>query len=211
MDQALQQQIGPVVANLFNGVLDRADRPAQWEVLLRYRARISDYVGVIGLWLEVDEAEGFAYLRQAEESADADVEHPGGVSEVAGAAESLRIPRLIRRRPLSYPVSLLCVLLRKKQVESDSSGDQRRLIISRDELVEMLRVFLPERHNQARVLEQIDGHIKKVADLGLIKPLKHESGVYEVRRVLRVLVDASWLADLSEKLKEYRDHAAPPE
>lgn len=207
MDRALQQQVGPVVAYLFNGVLDRADRPAQWEALLRYRAHVSDYVGVVGLRLEVDEDEGFAYLRQM--SDDADIEDEATAAD--DAPDVAKLPRLIRRRPLSYPVSMLCVLLRKKLVESDSSGDQRRLIISRDEMIEMMHVFLPQRHNQARVFEQIDAHIKKVADLGLIKPLKHEPNIYEVRRVLRLLVDASWLADLSEKLKEYRDHAAPPE
>jgi hypothetical protein len=39
---------------------------------------------------------------------------------------------LVRRMPLSYPVTLLCVLLREKLLEFDAQGDSSRLIVSRE-------------------------------------------------------------------------------
>ena len=59
------------------------------------------------------------------------------------------MPRLIARRPLSFPVSLLLALLRKKLAEFDAGGGDTRLVLSRDELVEMIRVFMPEGSNDA--------------------------------------------------------------
>ena len=210
MDRALQQQIGPVVAYLLGGVLDRVERPVQWAALHQHRAHVIDYLDVIGLHLEIEESEGYAYLRQhtEEESQSNGNDEPHNQDAQDGQA---MVPRLIRRRALSYPVSLLCVLLRKQLIESDTGGEQRRLIVTRDQIGEMLQVFLPTRNNQARVVDQIDAHIKKVVDLGFLKRLKNQPDTYEVRRILRALVDANWLAGLDEKLKEYRDHAEPPE
>lgn len=77
--------------------LDR--HPEMWHILLRDQASIRDYITVIGLELFIDKNEGFAFLRQKIDDEHADQE---------------TLPQLISRRPLSYPVSLLCVLLRKK-------------------------------------------------------------------------------------------------
>ena len=43
-----------------------------WEPLLKLRARVSDHVGVLGLRLEVDETEGYAFLRSLPDTDDAD-------------------------------------------------------------------------------------------------------------------------------------------
>ena len=79
--------------------------------------------------------------------------------EPAGASESEvtpRLPRLIARRPLAFPVSLLLALLRKKLAEFDAGGGDTRLVLTRDEIVELVRVFLPDSSNEARLIDQID-------------------------------------------------------
>ena len=53
------------------------------------------------------------------------------------AEEDGKLPRLIPRRALSFHVSLLLALLRKKLAEFDASGAETRLILTRDQLVEM--------------------------------------------------------------------------
>lgn len=200
MDQSLAQRVGPVLIYLMRGVLYRDQHEDQWQILVQHQAPIVDYLRIIGLELELDQAEGFAFLRQR--ASDSDEDGDGNGDEAA-------LPRLIQRRSLSYPVSLLCVLLRKQLVESDSDGDQQRLIITREQVVEMLRVFLPEQSNEARIIEQIDAHINKVIELGLLRSLKSQPDTYEVRRIIKALVDADWLADLKTKLEEYRSHAEP--
>ncbi|WP_238570990.1 DUF4194 domain-containing protein [Streptomyces inhibens] len=60
------------------------------------------------------------------------------------------------RRSLSYPVGLLIVLLGKRLAEFDARADDTRLMITRDEIVEMIRTLLPAGSNEARLVDQID-------------------------------------------------------
>ena len=48
---------------------------------------------------------------------------------------------MIPRRALSFHVSLVLALLRKKLAEFDASGAETRLILTRDQLVEMVRMW----------------------------------------------------------------------
>jgi hypothetical protein len=53
-----------VIISLMKGVTDRDSDPALWQSMLDLEARVRDHVSVLGLDLILDEAEGFAYLRQ---------------------------------------------------------------------------------------------------------------------------------------------------
>ncbi len=121
------------------------------------------------------------------------------------------MPRLVIRRPLSFPVSLLLALFRKKLVESDASGEETRLILSRDEIVEMIRVFLPSGSNEARLIDQVDTHLNKIADLGFIRRLRNQPQMIEVRRITKAFVNAQWLSEFDQRLAAYRAHVAGSE
>jgi hypothetical protein len=183
-----------VLISLFKGVLYQDNSPELWRDLLIYQGAVRDYIEVLGLQVLLDETEGYAFLRQRPEEAGADEDIPP-------------LPRLVQRRQLSYPVSLLCVLLRKKLIEQDAVGGETRVILSREQIVDMLRVFLPEGSNEAKTVEQIESHIRKVADYGFLRSLKGDQERFEVRRILKALVDADWLGDLDQKLEVYRTHA----
>jgi hypothetical protein len=180
------------VVPLLKGVLYQESNPDLWNSLLGLQARVRDYVSVLGLELVLDEAEGYAFLRS----------HSGGEDE----AET-KMPRLVARRPLSFPVSLLLALLRKKLAEFDASGGDTRLVLSDDDIGELIRVFLPESSNEAKLMDQVDSHINKIVDLGFMRRLKSQSGqreMFEVRRILKAFVDAQWLAEFDERLEGYR-------
>jgi len=125
-----------------------------------------------------------------------------------------RLPRLVARRPLSFPVSLLLALLRKKLLEFDAGGGETRLVLSRDEIVELVRVFLPDGPNEARLIDQIESTINKVVELGFLRRLKPAGGGatgasgFEVRRILKAFVDARWLGELDERLAAYQSALA---
>lgn len=190
----LPHQASLVLIALFKGVLYQDKNPELWRDLLSYQGAVRDYLAVLGLQVLLDETEGYAFLRQRLEEAGED-------------DETSPLPRLVQRRQLSYPVSLLCVLLRKKLIEQDAAGGETRVILSRAQIVDMLRVFLPEGSNEAKTVEQIESHIRKLADYGFLRPLKGDEERFEVRRILRALVDADWLGDLEQKLEAYRAHA----
>ncbi len=184
-----------VVIPLLKGVLYRSDDAALWSALLLLQGRVRDHVGVLGLDLMVDEAEGYAFLRSRAEPED-------------DAAP--RLPRLVARRPLSFPVSLLIALLRKKLAEFDAGGGDTRLILSREQVLEMLRVFLPEGSNEARLIDQVDTHLNRIADLGFVRRLRGQEASFEVQRILKAFVDAQWLAEFDARLNVYRAQLAAP-
>lgn len=76
-------------------------------------------------------------------------------------------------------------------------------MLSREQITEMIRVFLPPTSNEARLTDQIDAHINKAVEYGFLRQAKNTEQVYEVRRILKAFVDGQWLADFDEKLAEY--------
>ena len=189
-------ELSRLMVHLLKGVLYRDDDERLWESLLRLQARVREQAAVLLLELVLDEAEGFAFLKSRPDPDEAD-----------GAP---RLPRLIARRPLSYPVSLMLALLRKRLAEFDAGGGDTRLVLSRDEIAELMRVFLPDGTNEARLIDQVDATLAKVVDLGFLRRLKpaagsaQDRGHYEVRRILKAFVDAQWLAEFDARLEVYR-------
>jgi hypothetical protein len=199
-----QPDLTSLVVPLMKGVLYREDDPIQWAALLQLQARVRDYVAVLALDLVVDEAEGYAFLRAQSQADDS----------------TPKLPRLVRRQPLSFQVSLLLALLRKKLAEFDASGGDTRLILSRSAVVELVRVFLPAGSNESRLIDQIETQLNKVIELGFVRRLKAQAEgssnraaqepVYEVRRILKAFVDAQWLADFDQRLAAYQTQLTTP-
>ncbi len=194
-----------LMVHLLKSVLYRDDDERLWASLLRLQARVREQAAVLMLDLVLDEAEGHAFLKSRPDP-----------DESEGAP---RLPRLVARRPLSYPVSLMLALLRKRMAEFDAGGGDTRLVLSRDDIAELMRVFLPDGTNEARLVDQVDATITKVVDLGFLRRLKpatgggQDRGHYEVRRILKAFVDAQWLAEFDARLEVYREalSAAPAE
>lgn len=176
------------LVNVLRGPIYRDERETLWRQLIATRRRVDEYVEVIGLRLIIDETKGYAYL-QSEIDED-DAEAP---------------PRLIPRRTLSYPVSLLLALLRRRLAEFDATSSDVRLVVSREDIVVTLRSFLAPSANEARITDRIDAHIKRVVELGFLRELPGQPGQYEVRRILEAFVDAQWLADFDGRLAEYSE------
>jgi hypothetical protein len=178
-----------VVTQLMKGVVYADTHEKHWRRLLQLQAQVRDYVAVIGLTVVVDEAEGYAFLRSRP---DLDEDNGGPP-----------IPRLVPRRSLSFHVSLLVALLRKKLAEFDKDAGDTRLVLTREQIVEMVRVFMPEHSNEARLVDQIDAHIAKVVELGFLRRQTDQEAAFEVRRIVKAFVDAQWLADFDTRLGEY--------
>jgi hypothetical protein len=188
--------ISLVLVSLMKGVTCLENDPALWQSLLQLQERVREYIAVLGLELVLDEAEGYAYIRQ----------RPVGEGEP-------ELPRLVPRRQLSYPVSLLLALLRKKMAEFDAMSSETRLILSREDIIELMRLFLPDTANEARLIDQINSHINKVVEMGFLRRLQGRDNQFEARRILKAFVDAQWLNEFDRRLEEYRSHisVSPPD
>lgn len=186
MRTAEEHAVAAAIIELMRGVVYREQHEDTWATLDRHAGPVRDHFSAIGVDVVVDDTEGYAYLRSQGEDADSEP-----------------LPRLVKRRSLTYHVSLLLVLLRKRLVEFETTGSEGKLVLSRDQIVEMLRVFLIDTTNEARVIDRVDTTLKQVADLGFLRQLRAPSDHWEVRRILKAYVDAQTLSDYAGKLREY--------
>jgi hypothetical protein len=189
-----EHAVASAIIRLMQGVVYRETDEDTWLTLERLGAGVRDHFAAIGVDVVVDDAEGYGYLRSRPE-------------EDGGEA----LPRLVRRRALTYNVSLLLVLLRKRLVELETAGSDSRLVLTTEQIVEMLRLFQAESTNDARVADQAEATIKKAAELGFLRQLRGQSGHWEVRRILKAYVDAQTLSDFAAKLREYAGAVAGDE
>ena len=104
-------ELSLLVTTLFKGPMYRDVHDRLWPILLKLRARVTDHVAVMGLRLEVDENEGYAFLRGLRDD-ETDVEYP----------------RLVNRHTLGFHTSLLIALLRKRLAEFDATSSDTRTI-----------------------------------------------------------------------------------
>jgi hypothetical protein len=187
------EELPAVVTRLFKGVLYAETDEKLWQSLLGLTSHVRDYVSVLGLDLVLDESEGYAFLRSKDD--------PEGT-----------LPRLIARRSLTFNVSLLLALLRRRMMEFDINSSEVRLIMTEQEIADMVSVFLPESSNEARILDRLGTDIKKVVELGFLRKLKGQADTYEVARILKAYVDAQWLEEFDARLADYRTTLAgePP-
>lgn len=150
---------------------------------------ISDHLSVIGATLWLDESEGYAYVKNQETDEET--------------------PKLVSRRPLSYDVSLLLALLRKRLAEHDTHEGAARLIVTRDEVVALVSVFMNESPNEAGQVDKVESTINKVIDLGFMTKIRAAEHTYEVRRIIKAFIDAQWLQEFDAQLAAYAARVNP--
>ncbi len=181
-----EHAVAAAIIRLMQGVVYRESDEDTWLTLERQGAGVRDHFATIGVDVVVDDVEGYAFLRsRPTEEGEED------------------LPRLVRRRALTYNVSLLLVLLRKRLVEFETTGADGRLVLTTDQIVEMLRLFQAESSNDARVVDQAETTIRKAAELGFLRGLRGQADHWEVRRILKAYVDAQTLSDFAAKLRDY--------
>jgi hypothetical protein len=187
--QPTTASLSPVLIALMKGITSRDDDPALWQALLELQARVREYVSVLGLELILDEAEGYAYLKQR-----------------AAAEGEPELAKLVARRQLGYPVSLMLALLRKKLAEFDAGSGESRLILSAEQIADLVRLFLADTANEAKLMDRVDSDIKKIVELGFLRKLRGSEDRFEVRRILKSFVDAQWLSEFDRRLADYKAH-----
>ena len=188
--------LGHLVIPLLKGVVYEERRPDLWSALLRQQAAVQEYVAVLNLALVVDEAEGYAYLSQADHEGSPEENTPPNA-----------LPKLMSHHSMSYPMSILCVFLRKKVLEQDAQSGEVRTILSREQITNQIQVYLPSSGNEAKDIDKIHSHINKAVEWGLLRKLKNDDQQYEVRRIIKAMIDAQFLSDLDQQLQEYQEHA----
>ena len=186
MSQADELAFSRTVVALFRNVVYKGSNREYWEVIETQKNRIEDYLSKIGLTLIVEEMDGYAYLKQRTFGEDED-----------------SIPRLIPRHPLSYEMSLLLMILRKQLLEFDSTTGDQRLIMTKQQIVDRMKLFLRDTTNEARQIDGIYKNIERAESMGFLNSLRGSEDSFEVMRVIRGFVHAEYLDEFDKRLSEY--------
>lgn len=180
-----------VLARLLLEPIYREDG-ALWETLRAERDAVTHYFRQIGQEVVIDEAEGYAFVRQIE---------PGGGE---------RVPRVGRRQPLGYTATLLLVCLREELARFDAAPeDSTRLVCTRQQLRELVGQFLRETNNQVKDLRTIDAAIRRVEELGFLRSFgAADAETFEVMRILKARFGPAELQEVRDRLARYaeREH-----
>jgi Domain of unknown function (DUF4194) len=183
--ESAKTELSVALIHLMKGPVYRDTHERAWHSLLSLRREVADFVAMLGLETVIDEAEGYAFLRSRPTDEDPEV------------------PRLVARRTLPFHTSLLLALLRKRLADLDASSAETRLVLTREQIVEMLRLYLPDSTNETKVVDSIDPHITRILEMGFLRKMRGSDDAFEVRRIIKAFVDGQWLADFDRRLDEY--------
>lgn len=178
---------GYAVVRLLKGPVEHTDTKI-WEAILDYQSDIQKYLSHIGLELIVKRDEGFAYVKQL-------VDDEG------------KTIGLVPRQQLGFEISVILIILRQMLEEFDSNLDElyaTERFVSADELKERIELFLPERFNRVKLLNEIDAYLNRIVNLGFLKVVKRDNvNLYQIHRVIKEKVTLDQLQDFKNKLQEY--------
>jgi hypothetical protein len=167
-----------------------SDDQEYWQHLLKYQVEITQHFGGLGLDTVIQKEDGYAFIRQIE------LDDKGSTIG------------LISRRPLTYEVSLLCVLLRKLlDVFEVSNTDNKRFYLKRKQLRAELETFFREKSNKVKLLKDLDSYINQVLELGYIKVTTsdeqfRDEDTFEVRSIIKARFSNDVCLDFLNQLKE---------
>lgn len=177
------------IVKLLKGTVTRNSNV--WDDILTYQIEIQDYIGQIGLELLVKKEEGFAFLKQYEDS----------------EGNTLN---LVTRRQIGYETSIVLIVLRQSLEDFDSNPTQFQVsekFITDSEIKEELELFLQEGFNRLKFQNSLDKYIKNVVDLGYLSEVNKRANEtkYQIQRIIKEKVTLDILQDFKLKLKEYAE------
>lgn len=186
---SLEEHITPyskAIVKLFKSPVERTS--TVWDDIINYQTEIQEYIGQIGLELIVKKEEGFAFVKQFE---DSDGNTLG----------------LVTRRQIGFETSIVLVVLRQSLEEFDSNPTQlaTEKFITSSEIKDELELFLQEGYNKLKFKKELDKYIRSAVELGYLKVVseKDNETKYQIHRVIKEKITLDVLQEFQTKLKEY--------
>ncbi len=180
-----------VIVKLLQSVIYDDDKK-YWNEVLNYEGSVREYFSKIGIELVLNRQDGYAYLKQMEFAED----------------DKSRPIQLIRKIPLTYEMSLLCVLLREWLDENEVKMSSDKLFVTGKQIKERIDLFFKDKANRKRLLDKFDNLITQAGNLGFLHTNKEDklnadNTQYEVKRIIKAKISNEKLEELKTKLKKH--------
>jgi len=92
-------------------------------------------------------------------------------------------------------------------MDLNRNSDSGRYVIFKSSIIEKVRPYLKDTNDEAKQRKEIETEINAIEKMGFIRLIKNSNDEYEIIPLLRGFVDAQWLQDFDEKLRDYMDYA----
>ncbi len=166
------------------------DQQDIWNETVQYQVELTLYFEKIALDLVIDKRDGYAYLKQIE------------------LDESGSTIGLIRRMPLTYDLTLVCVLLREWLLEFESNDlETANLYITPKQFRDRIEMFFKEKTNELKFIKELNRHLDQCVEMGFLK-LVHKDGInpdeyrYEVKRIIKARITPGELLQFKQQLED---------
>jgi len=176
----------PALIRLLQGAVYSDDEV--WRIITHEETAIRAYFAQMGLELVLSDIDGYAFLTQPDKEND------------QGAP--ILLPRLTRRRALTYTVTVIIVILREELNQFDISNlDDHRLILSHEQILDKVRPFYGQQSDERTLIKMIDRDINAVIDLGFLKEIRDGRGK-QIDYLVRSLLKSKVTSDDLERIKK---------
>jgi hypothetical protein len=187
----LEKSIKPYTKAIIKLLKSPVERKSEslWNDVINYQMDIQEYIATLGLELIVKKDEGFAFVKQFEDS--------------EGNTQGLVV-----RRQIGFESTIVIIVLRQSLEEFDSNPTQFQVgekFITNTEIKEEVELFLQEGYNKMKFQKDMDSYINKVIDLGYLKEvsMKENETKYQIHRIIKEKVSLDILQEFKTKLQEY--------
>ena len=185
--EEIERPYSKAVVRLLKGAVDKNNKI--WDDIVLYQPDIQDYISTIGLELVLKKEDGFAFVKQIEDS-------NGTTLGIAS------------RRQIGFESSIILVVLRQSLEDFDSNPTQFQVMekfITNTEIKEEVELFLPEKFNKVKFLKDIDKNIRQIQELGYLKEVQKDNGEikYQIQRIIKEKVTLDVLVEFKNKLEQY--------
>lgn len=166
------------------------DQQEVWNEVLQYQVELTQYFERIALEVVIDKRDGYAFLKQIE------------------LDDSGSTIGLVRRMPLTYDLTLVCVLLREWLLEFESGDlETAHLYITPKEFRDRVEMFFKEKTNELKFIKELNRYLDQCVDMGFLK-LVHKDTTspdeyrYEVKRILKARITTDELFKFKQQLED---------
>lgn len=189
--QATRAPYAHIIIKLLQGPVYAEDK-SHWRDLQAWKSPVQEYFARMGLELNISDLDGFA--RVVQPPADEQDENP--------------LPRLMRKQTLNYETTLLCVILREMLEEFDVKSEGTIFKPTQKDIKERIELFYKEQTNKSKLWKDLAKPINNLLAIGILKlnredPVNKDNNRYEVKRIIKALVNNDKLEEIKHKLEGY--------
>lgn len=199
---------GVAVKLLKGPVYKKREKKEIWDTLLTYKGALDEYFGVLGLKVFLEGIDGYAFLEEVGEMLEKGMEEEDEKEETTSQE---KLPRLIKKTPLSYSASMLLVLLRyeiEKFEVSESEADYA--IMRKSEIAGLYKSFTKDKSDEVRQMKSLDTTLRLLVRLTYLFPrgdALSESEIsddaeFELSPIIKARIDIAFMKELLNKMKK---------